>query len=253
LFALTFVYSPTSKVAFSSLPLLIPSQQAAPRFHDLLILRLTHLTCLNISTTTSELLSQLQVYFTATRCAFASSSSTLDIFRLRYLNLCQHTSTSSRHTSTSTRLPTYHHLRQARLSSGTHHSANMDTLPPELKQRICNYLTPKDLKSFRLTSTDYAAAASRYLLPRIFLLNHPDSFQEVQDIVNHPELSQQVTTLVIDVCRLKQYPRYDHWARVFAAPSPASTDNQGSVEARAITTGDVDARSERILRREKNL
>ncbi|THW09031.1 hypothetical protein D6D23_10066 [Aureobasidium pullulans] len=129
----------------------------------------------------------------------------------------------------------------------------MDTLPPELKQRICNYLTPKDLKSFRLTSTDYAAAASRYLLPRIFLLNHPDSFQEVQDIVNHPELSQQVTTLVIDVCRLKQYPRYDHWARVFAAPSPASTDNQGSVEARAITTGDVDARSERILRREKNL
>ncbi|THX02064.1 hypothetical protein D6D13_08548 [Aureobasidium pullulans] len=129
----------------------------------------------------------------------------------------------------------------------------MDTLPPELKQRICSYLKLKDLKSFRLTSTDYAAAASRYLLPRIFLLNHPDSSQEVRDIVNHPELSQQVTTLVIDVCRLKQYPRYDHWTRVFAAPSPASTDNQGSVEARAITTGDVDARSERILRRERNL
>ncbi|THW84506.1 hypothetical protein D6D15_08811 [Aureobasidium pullulans] len=129
----------------------------------------------------------------------------------------------------------------------------MDTLPPELKQRICSYLRPRALKSFRLTSTDYAAAASRYLLPRIFLLNHPDSFQEVQDIVNHPELSQQVTTLVIDVCRLKQCPRYDHWALVFAAPSPASTGNQGSVEARAITTGDIDARSERILRREKNL
>ncbi|THY68909.1 hypothetical protein D6C86_10004 [Aureobasidium pullulans] len=128
----------------------------------------------------------------------------------------------------------------------------MDTLPPELKQRICSYLKPKDLKSFRLTSTDYAAAASRYLLPRIFLLNHPDSFQEVRDIANHPELSQQVTTLVIDVCRLKQYPRYDHWARIFAAPSPASTGNQGSVEARAITTGDIDARSERILRRQKN-
>ncbi|THZ79138.1 hypothetical protein D6C84_07988 [Aureobasidium pullulans] len=107
----------------------------------------------------------------------------------------------------------------------------MDTLPPELKQRVCSYLTPRDLKSFRLTSTDYAAAASRYLLPRIFLLNHPDSFQEVRDIVNHPELSQQVTTLVIDVCRLKQYPRYDHWARIFAAPSPASIGNQGSARA----------------------
>jgi hypothetical protein len=115
----------------------------------------------------------------------------------------------------------------------------MDDLPLELKQRICSYLTPKDLKSLRWASNDYAAAAPRYMMPRIFLSNHPSSFQEIQKITDHPEMRYSVTTLVIDTRCLSLAPKYDQWARRFADTDPESTDKNV-------------ARAERILRREKN-
>jgi hypothetical protein len=114
----------------------------------------------------------------------------------------------------------------------------MDDLPLELKQRVCSYLTPKDPKSLRLTSNDYAAAGSRYLLPRLFLFNHPDSFQEIQDIINHPDLRHSVTTLVVNTSFLRRYTKYNQWARAFADAEPEPTDQ-------------IVARAERFIRREK--
>jgi hypothetical protein len=115
----------------------------------------------------------------------------------------------------------------------------MDDLSLELKQRVCSYLTPKDLKSFRLTAKFYAAATDRYLVPRSFLSNHPKSFQEIQDVINHPQLRHSVTTLVVDTSWLRLFPKYQDWARVFANDEGAPADQ-------------VVARADRVLRREKN-
>lgn len=115
----------------------------------------------------------------------------------------------------------------------------MDDLPLELKQRVCGYLTTKDLKSLRSISKGYAAATDRYLLPRIFLFNNPDSFQNVQDIVEHPELRYSVTTLVINTSRLLLFPKYEDWGRRFAE-GDQKPDNK------------IVARAERASRRKRN-
>ncbi|KAG9529864.1 hypothetical protein KCU93_g3189, partial [Aureobasidium melanogenum] len=123
----------------------------------------------------------------------------------------------------------------------------METLPLELKQRICSYLTTKDLKSLRLTSKDYSVGACHYLLPRIFLFNHPDSCQEVQDIANHPELNQSVTTLVIDTGCFRPQLKYDQWARNFAVVESSTPTSR---EAKAATSGSG-SRAERLSHRDK--
>jgi hypothetical protein len=115
----------------------------------------------------------------------------------------------------------------------------MDDLPLELKQRVCSYLPTRDLKSFRSTAKFYAAATDRYLVPRIFLFNHPDSFQEIQDITNHPELRHSVTTMVVDTSCLRPFPKFEKWARDFVNSAQPSEDR-------------VAARAERIQRRERN-
>lgn len=122
----------------------------------------------------------------------------------------------------------------------------MDTLPLELQQRVCSYLTIKDLKSLRLASKVWTAAACRYLLPRIFLFSHPDSCQEVQDIANHPCLKHSVTTLVMDTSCIHPKLKFDQWARNLANSS--STPRSEDVET--VNSGS-DARAERISHREK--
>lgn len=90
----------------------------------------------------------------------------------------------------------------------------MDRLPLEMKQRICSFLhaSPKLLKCIRLVSKDFASAAAPYLIPRIFLFRHPDSCDEVQEIFKHPVFSKYVTTLAVDVSKLKQPISFEHWA-----------------------------------------
>lgn len=91
----------------------------------------------------------------------------------------------------------------------------MDTLPLEVKQMICSCLTPKDLKSVRLTSNDLSDAATIHLIPRLFLFYHPDSCAEVKQIVEHPIFSNHVDTFVFDPSVLKEYRvvEQDFWAR----------------------------------------
>jgi hypothetical protein len=74
----------------------------------------------------------------------------------------------------------------------------MDTLPLELKQRICSFLTPKELKPLRLTSTIFVTASERYFINRFILFNYPDSISVLNDIVDHEILSKHLTTLVCD-------------------------------------------------------
>lgn len=126
-------------------------------------------------------------------------------------------------------------------------STNMESLPLELKQRVCSYLTPKDLKSLRLTAKVFASAACRNFLPRVFLHNHPSSFEEIQDITDHPDLKHSVTTLVVDTSFLCSFPRYDHWARVFV-PTPAY---RAELERLEVPVDSSDARTVRRVRREK--
>jgi len=89
----------------------------------------------------------------------------------------------------------------------------MDGLPLELKQRICSFLhdSPKLLKPIRLVSKQFAAAAAPYLIPRIFLFKHPDSCDEIQKIVQHPVFSKYVTTIAVDVSRLKFPVTFEDW------------------------------------------
>lgn len=115
----------------------------------------------------------------------------------------------------------------------------MDDLPLELKQRVCSYLTTKDLKSLRSISKGYAAATDRYLLPRIFLFNHPDSFEEIRAITDNPQLRHSVTTLVVDTSCLPLFPKFEKWAKFFV-------DDKSESGKQTVT------RAERALRREKN-
>lgn len=126
----------------------------------------------------------------------------------------------------------------------------MDTLPLELKQRICSYLAPKDLKSLRLASKVYSIAACRYLLGRVFLLNHPDSCQEAWDIANHPDLSHCVTTLVVDTSCLRSYPRYAQWGRIFAEVESEPSNLMNSEEQKILVSRSVRAQKESCVARE---
>ncbi|KAG9686504.1 hypothetical protein KCU95_g7763, partial [Aureobasidium melanogenum] len=80
--------------------------------------------------------------------------------------------------------------------------ANMDALPLELKQRICSFLSPKDLKSLRLTCKVSATAAERYFINRFVLFLHPESLATLRKISEHEIFSKYLTTIVYDTSGL---------------------------------------------------
>lgn len=90
----------------------------------------------------------------------------------------------------------------------------MDKLPPELLQRICSSFSgsPNELKPIRLVSKRFAAAAALYLIPRVFLFKHQDSYAEARAIAGHPIFCKHVTTLIMDLTPLKQFGFVD-WLR----------------------------------------
>ncbi|KAI5248793.1 hypothetical protein E4T42_05577 [Aureobasidium subglaciale] len=89
----------------------------------------------------------------------------------------------------------------------------MDRVPLELKQRICSFLraSPKLLKPVRLVSKDFASAAAPYLLPRIFLFKHPDSCDEIEEIIKHPKINKHITTILVDLSVLKPQWTLQAW------------------------------------------
>ncbi|KAG9582156.1 hypothetical protein KCU77_g11044, partial [Aureobasidium melanogenum] len=87
----------------------------------------------------------------------------------------------------------------------------MDRLPPEIKQYICSFLTPNHLKALRLISKDCAAAAIPHFNPRIFLFNHPDSCNEIQEIITYSEMRKYVSTIVIDPRDVLYFDGFEDW------------------------------------------
>jgi len=97
--------------------------------------------------------------------------------------------------------------------------ANLDALPLELKQRICSFLTPKDLKPLRLTSKIFAAAAERYLIDRFILFNCTSGITTLNEIAHHETFSKCITTLVCDTAFLVVSPGHQCYGAAFPPPS----------------------------------
>ncbi|THY93469.1 hypothetical protein D6C92_05352 [Aureobasidium pullulans] len=75
----------------------------------------------------------------------------------------------------------------------------MNKLPAELKDMVCSFLTPYQLRPVRLVSKAfYQAAALHYKVPRFFLFNHPNSLKELDNITSHPVYRDDITTIIID-------------------------------------------------------
>lgn len=98
----------------------------------------------------------------------------------------------------------------------------MDALPLELKQRICSFLTPKELKPLRLTSKIFAAAAGRYFINRFILFNCSESVAALREITDHEVFSKHITTLVCDTSFLTASPSCQ--SHDYAFPSPSWDD-----------------------------
>ena len=124
--------------------------------------------------------------------------------------------------------------------------ANMDALPLELKQRICSFLTLKNLKPLRLTSKIFAVAAARYLIDRFILFNCPDSIIALGEIVEHKIFSKHLTTIVCDTSMLKVYPSYENCR---PSPPPPSWNDYRPTTLVLDDTESYESTTERVLQR----
>lgn len=79
----------------------------------------------------------------------------------------------------------------------------MSRFPAEIKYMIAFNLRncdqnphgPRDIKQFRLVSTEFSAIGAAYLLPVIHLTFQSKSFERLRTISQHPFYSQHVTRL----------------------------------------------------------
>jgi hypothetical protein len=96
---------------------------------------------------------------------------------------------------------------------------HINALPLEIKQRICSFLTPKELKPLRLTARIFATAAERYLIDRFILFNCPDSIAALDEIIDHEVFSKHLTTLVCDTATLTLSPGNQSYGSICPPPS----------------------------------
>lgn len=127
----------------------------------------------------------------------------------------------------------------------------MEKLPPELTQIICSNLTPKDLKSARLTTKQLAASGACYILPRVFVFSRKESLNELKEIAQHPTFSKCVTTLIFDATLLKDFgDDFCSWNK--ARPNTCYVPRWVDFEPYLKTIkGSIDSRSDRAMRRTK--
>ncbi len=83
-------------------------------------------------------------------------------------------------------------------------------MPTELLHKIFTYLTPTEAANFRLTHKRIANIGVEHIVPVIFLALSEDSFNKLEAIAQHPEISKHVSSIIFDATCLKDFDR-DKW------------------------------------------
>lgn len=84
---------------------------------------------------------------------------------------------------------------------------SLPSLPPELWGYITSYLSNNDIKSLRLTCSQFNNAVF-FRLDRVFLSANPLNVEVFRNIASHEKLRHQVTEIIWDeACLIRGPPR----------------------------------------------
>lgn len=87
----------------------------------------------------------------------------------------------------------------------------MDNLPSDVGLIVCGLVEVTDIQSLRLVSKFHNELATPFLLSGVQLVLHPDSFDRLQAISQHPVLRRQVKALYYEPDVLDKYESQEEW------------------------------------------
>lgn len=87
----------------------------------------------------------------------------------------------------------------------------MDNLPSEVGLMVCELMEVKEIRSLRLVSKFNNKLATPFLLSGVQLVFHPDSFERLQAISQHPVLRKQVKALYYEPDMLDKHESQEEW------------------------------------------